>query len=36
MKLELMNLTDPDMKRQMSAQIASMEAQLKVATTPMA
>jgi hypothetical protein len=28
MKLQLMNLTDPDMKRQMSAQIASMEAQL--------
>jgi hypothetical protein len=27
MKLELMNLTDPAMKRQMSAQIAAMEAQ---------
>jgi len=28
MKLELMNLTDPTIKRQMTAQIASMEAQL--------
>ena len=28
MKLQLMNLTDPNMKVQMSAQIASMEAQL--------
>ena len=33
MKLELMNLTDPDMKRQMSAQIASMEAQLAKSKT---
>ena len=28
MKLQLMNLTDPTMKQQMAAQIASMEAQL--------
>jgi hypothetical protein len=28
MKLQLMNLTDPAMKQQMAAQIASMEAQL--------
>jgi hypothetical protein len=33
MKLQLMNLTDPAMKKQMSDQIAAMEAQLKPAAS---
>lgn len=33
MKLDMMNMTDPKMKQQMTAQIASMEAQLKAATS---
>ena len=33
MKLQLMNLTDPTMKQQMAAQIASMEAQLPQKTS---
>jgi hypothetical protein len=34
MKLDMMNVTDPRMKAQLSNQIASMEANLKATTAP--